>query len=52
MLFAYKISDAKNKITQGTIEAPSRAQARNQLVLKDGALRRYVSSYQKSIHDL
>ena len=38
MLFAYKISDAKNKITQGTIEAPSRAQARNQLVLKDGAL--------------
>ncbi|OGY93539.1 MAG: hypothetical protein A2406_02815 [Candidatus Komeilibacteria bacterium RIFOXYC1_FULL_37_11] len=38
MLFAYKISDAKNKITQGTIEAPSRAQARNQLILKDGAL--------------
>lgn len=38
MLFAYKISDAKNKITQGTIEASSRAQARNQLVLKDGAL--------------
>lgn len=38
MLFAYKISDAKNKITQGTIEAPNRAQARNQLLLKDGAL--------------
>lgn len=38
MLFAYKLSDNKNKVTTGTIEAPTRRQARNQLVLKDGTL--------------
>ncbi|MFA6467186.1 MAG: type II secretion system F family protein [Patescibacteria group bacterium] len=38
MLFAYKISDAKNKITAGTIDASSRQQARNQLALKEGVL--------------
>lgn len=38
MLFAYKISDAKNKITTGTIDASSRQQARNQLALKEGVL--------------
>ena len=38
MLFSYHLSDSKNKITTGTIEAPSRQQARNQLALKDGAL--------------
>lgn len=38
MLFTYKISDDKNKISTGTIEASSRQQARNQLALKDGVL--------------
>lgn len=38
MLFSYKISDSKNKITSGTIEADSRNQARNKLLLKDGVL--------------
>lgn len=38
MLFSYKISDSKNKMTTGTVEASSRQQARNQLVLKEGVL--------------
>ncbi|MBT4209346.1 MAG: type II secretion system F family protein [Candidatus Komeilibacteria bacterium] len=38
MLFSYKLSDNKDKITKGTIEASNRKQARNQLVLKDGVL--------------
>jgi len=38
MLFSYEISDSKNKISKGTIDAPNRQQARNQLALKDGVL--------------
>jgi type IV pilus assembly protein PilC len=38
MLFSYKISDSKDKISEGTIEASSRGQARNKLVLRDGIL--------------
>jgi type IV pilus assembly protein PilC len=38
MLFSYELSDSKNKITKGTIDAPSRKQARNQLALRDGVL--------------
>lgn len=38
MLFSYKISDNKNKLSSGTIEAESRNQARNKLLLRDGVL--------------
>ncbi|MFA6308037.1 MAG: type II secretion system F family protein [Patescibacteria group bacterium] len=50
MLFAYKLSDNKNKITAGTIDAPNRQQARNQLLLRDGILISLEPAGRSNIH--